>query len=140
MKYRIYGVKNATFRKEMRNALQYFEQQLCLFDFEQVIVKVIVTNKIDVYGYCSIESYDDQDNVCELVMEVQTGQSNDEIIHTLAHEMVHIRQYVRGHLNEDMTRWKGKEIDSESIDYDDHPWEIEAEKLGDVLYELWDKL
>ena len=123
----------------MRSALQYFEQHLGLEEFDQVIVKVKVTNKIDVFGYCCIEEYDDEDEVCELLMEVQTGQSNDEVIHTLAHEMVHIKQYVHGQLNEDMTMWRGKEVDPDKIDYDDHPWEIEAEKIGDELYEAWMK-
>ena len=139
MRYKIYGIKNAAFRKEMRSALQYFEQRLSLEEFDYVTVKVKVTKEIDVYGYCHIDSYDDEDNVIDLIMEVQTGQSNDEIIHTLAHEMVHVKQYVNGELNESLDVWKGKEIDPDSIDYDDHPWEIEAEKLGDELYEAYKK-
>lgn len=139
MRYKIYGIKNAAFRKEMRSALQYFEQQLGLDEFDQVIVRVKVTRKIDVFGYCHIDEYDDDDNVSELVMEVQTGQTKDEIIHTLAHEMVHVKQYVKGELNDSLDMWKGKEIDSDKIDYDDHPWEIEAEKIGDELYEAYTK-
>lgn len=139
MKYKIYGIKNAAFRKEMRSALQYFEQQLGLEEFDQVIVRVKVTSKIDVYGYCHIDEYDDDDNVAELIMEVQTGQTRKEIIHTLAHEMVHVKQYVKGELNDALDVWRGKDIDSDNMDYDDHPWEIEAEKIGDEMYEAWNK-
>jgi len=140
MKYRIYGVKNATFRKEMRSALYFFEEKLDLLDrFNDVIVKVTVTSNIDVYGYCCIEQYDENDDVYELSMDVQKGQTNSEIIHTLAHEMVHIHQYVTKKLNDDLTVWKGKKIDSDNIDYEDHPWEIEAMMIGDKLYTLWEK-
>ena len=34
-----------------------------------------------------------------------------------------------------MSKWKGQEVDSDNIDYDDQPWEIEAHTLGDKLYE-----
>ena len=136
MRYKIYGVKNQKFRKEMREALYFFEEQLNIGDdYEYVLVKVKVTKNIDVYGYCNIEHYDEEDNVIELAMEVQTGQTQSDTIHTLAHEMVHIRQYVTGKLNDDMSMWNGEKIDSDSIDYDEHPWEIEAQELGDKLYD-----
>lgn len=51
-------------------------------------------------------------------------------LRTLAHEMVHLRQYAIGELTSETMRsgirWKREEIDEEKIHYYDHPWEIEA--------------
>jgi hypothetical protein len=49
-----------------------------------------------------------------------------EMATTLAHEMVHVKQYVYGETNEKLTRWKGERVDSDTIDYWVQPWEIEA--------------
>lgn len=46
---------------------------------------------------------------------------------TLAHEMVHVKQFARGELNESLTRFKGK--DYSNTKYWDQPWEVEARKL-----------
>jgi hypothetical protein len=39
--------------------------------------------------------------------------------------MVHIKQYVNGELNDTMTNWRGKKINSDNIEYWSQPWEIE---------------
>lgn len=61
---------------------------------------------------------------------------------SLAHEMVHVKQGILGELgmsktlfNGRYTQWKGEWLLEKSIDYWDHPWEIEAygKELG--LYE-----
>lgn len=137
MRYKIYGVKNAGFRKEMRAALQSFEQKLGLNDLDHIVIKVKMTKELDCYGICCIEYFDDDDNVIELSMEIQTGQTQDDIIHTLAHEMVHARQYIRGELDDEMSVWRGKPVNSDDIDYEEQPWEIEAEGIGDKLYDEW---
>lgn len=51
---------------------------------------------------------------------------------TLAHEMVHIKQYLRKELDWNLSAWKGKK-GFEDFDYWDAPWEIEARKLQTKL-------
>jgi hypothetical protein len=51
---------------------------------------------------------------------------------TLAHEMVHIKQYLRKEIDWNLSTWKGKK-GFEDIDYWDAPWEIEARKLQTKL-------
>lgn len=58
-----------------------------------------------------------------------------EMLKTIAHEMVHVKQYALGELNDEMTVWKGLQIDSDSIPYDEQEWEIEAETVGLILYQ-----
>lgn len=46
---------------------------------------------------------------------------------TLAHEMVHVKQFARGELNQSLTQWKTE--DHTNTEYWDQPWEVEAREL-----------
>jgi hypothetical protein len=61
--------------------------------------------------------------------------TEEEMLKTLAHELVHCLQYSRGELNEEMTMWRGRKVDSDSMSYYEQPWEIEAEAKAIELYE-----
>ena len=39
-----------------------------------------------------------------------------------------------GETNEKLTRWKGERIDSDDVDYWEHPWEIEAYGMSKGLF------
>ena len=56
----------------------------------------------------------------------------DTIMQTLAHEMVHAKQYLRGELNGWTNSWKGKK--PRNYKYENAPWEREAYKLEEKLY------
>lgn len=51
---------------------------------------------------------------------------------TLAHELVHVKQFARGELDFGLTRWKSKS-NMGDVDYWDQPWEKEARKLQNKL-------
>ena len=53
-------------------------------------------------------------------------------LRTLAHEMVHVKQYAYGELNEQATYWCGKFFSS-NLNYHEQPWEIEAHDVSDLL-------
>ena len=55
-----------------------------------------------------------------------------ELVKTLCHEMVHMKQYLRKELSMDGMVWKGK--DFSEIPYNDQPCEIEAYDLQEKLY------
>ena len=62
--------------------------------------------------------------------------SFDNILIWLAHEMVHLKQFVRGELFDYETgrvQWKSKSFGR--VHYDDQPWEKEAYRLEEKLYE-----
>jgi hypothetical protein len=52
----------------------------------------------------------------------------EDLIETIAHEMVHIKQKVLGQLRYEgrSTYWLGKKVICSRIDYYDQPWEQEA--------------
>jgi hypothetical protein len=60
-------------------------------------------------------------------------------LHTLAHEMVHVKQHVKGELKyvirkPNINIWHKKIVDETKIDYYDLPWEIEAHGRERGLY------
>tara|TARA_B110000503_G_scaffold85316_1_gene129716 strand:+ start:805 stop:993 length:189 start_codon:yes stop_codon:yes gene_type:complete len=50
---------------------------------------------------------------------------------TLAHELVHVKQFARGELSDNLQYWKGK--DCSDTDYWKQPWEKEARRLQKKL-------
>jgi hypothetical protein len=66
-----------------------------------------------------------------------------EIASTIAHELVHIKQYIRRELTQGVTVWKGQKIPvgprGGTIRYRDQPWEKEAFEREKEFTELyWD--
>ena len=56
---------------------------------------------------------------------------------TLAHEMVHVKQFARNELDSALTVWKGK--DHTNTEYWDQPWEREARRLQNKLVVAFEK-
>jgi len=57
----------------------------------------------------------------------------EEIMSTVAHEMVHAKQYLRKELDGYSTTWKGR--NASNYKYQNQPWEKEAIKLEWKLYQ-----
>ena len=64
-------------------------------------------------------------------MRLRRGMNLYDIVSTVCHEMVHVKQYVRGELG-DMGRWKSRRV-SDNTSYSDLPWEKEAFKMEEGL-------
>lgn len=71
----------------------------------------------------------------------KAGRSHQ--LHTLAHEMVHARQFIEGRLvqcGHGHFSWIGKTChDIRNTAYYDRPWEQEAETIGAQLYDSYRK-
>ena len=71
----------------------------------------------------------------EFEIEIHNRLSVEEYTKTLLHELWHILQHVRGDLRDKRNQrlWKG--IDHSLTLYSDQPWELEALRMENVLYE-----
>jgi predicted SprT family Zn-dependent metalloprotease len=62
-----------------------------------------------------------------LVMLLDSSLKDDILIETVAHEMVHVKQYAKGQIQSitgrKTNKWLGKHVKAK---YYDRPWEIEA--------------
>ena len=118
------------------DAMTYFAGRLLSPQMQRNVgVRVVIRRTMPVLGITIIDDYNESGLPRMFTIEIDGKQDNEEKLRTLAHEMVHIKQYCKKELNEEMSKWKGRDVDSDNIDYDDQPWEIEAHTLGDQLYE-----
>lgn len=78
----------------------------------------------------------------EFHINLKSTNDEDHMIKTLAHEMVHVKQWAREEIKDgrDVTRalWKKTRlVDCRKTAYEDLPWEKEANKLEEILFERW---
>jgi hypothetical protein len=82
-------------------------------------------------------------------MHLDSRISMENLIQVIAHEMVHIKQFVRGQISFKgrSMYWLGNKVIKSKINYYDHPWEIDAwskekvlsAKIYKILAKLQDK-
>ena len=82
-------------------------------------------------GCCEYED-DDYEKPKTYNISIESAQPKEDLILTLAHEFVHVKQYrtgeLRDYLKEGLThcRWQGNRFCFSKLEYWDYPWEIEA--------------
>lgn len=94
------------------------------------ITVVLKDLKSDAYGYCLSET------TREFELEIHKRLPLRKLLTTVAHEMVHVKQYARRELTGDDV-WQGKTINPKKVDYWDKPWEIEAHGRECGLFVRW---
>lgn len=98
-------------------------------DIEINLVKI----KSDVTGFCMM-----RDTNRQFEIELSRDLTLKELVTTVAHEMVHVKQYARKELDGFGTRWKNARV-KEGTTYWELPWEKEAYRLQDKLAQkIWD--
>lgn len=75
-------------------------------------------------------------------IEIQQGLIEEDFVTAIFHEMVHVRQHERGQLKDKgiVKSWKGTEYISiyDTVDtYKKLPWEEEAYRLQEEMYNKW---
>ena len=72
-------------------------------------------------------------------IDISEGESQEDIIRSIFHELVHVRQTDDGDLSLDGNSWKGflyrtKEME---VEYDHLPWEKEAAELEEKMWRIY---
>lgn len=89
------------------------------------------------YGYCMMG-----DNTRTYEIEIQKGLPLRDLVSTICHEMIHVKQYYRKEMNDELTasgraKWKGRTV-PKGTKYRDLPWEKEAfrneDKYTDMIW------
>ena len=132
---------NKKIRDEVEKACEYFIQRLMprLKNLD-ITIELIrrLKEKDEVWGDCTWEDRNHAPR--EFTIRLDSTVSHKDLIDTLAHECVHVRQYVRGELV-DLARearkvkWRGKKVDW--YDSPTEPWEKEPNELSQKLYREW---
>ena len=74
-------------------------------------------------------------------IDINEGESQEDIIRSIFHELVHVRQTDDGDLSLDGNSWKGflyrtKEME---VEYDHLPWEKEAAELEEKMWRIYNE-
>ena len=122
-----HGHSDERFNEYVQRASQFYAEQLFTKQLLRHLVITLKFNKhLDAFGYASIEKRNSKGAAREFLIELHPYISGKEILKALAHEFVHVKQYVYEELNEQQTEWQGEPFDSDAVDYYELPWEIEA--------------
>jgi len=115
------------FRPYVKRAAQFYAQELISEKMlENIFVRIKFTKDIPAYGYASVEEYNNSGKPREFEIELHSGIGGYDILKTLAHEMVHVKQIAKGQLSlskRNKNLWFGQRILKE---YHERPWEQEA--------------
>lgn len=153
MRVTVSGKVTKKLSKQLVEASKFFADLL----MDPRMVKNIILNlklikNLDSCGYCEVAS--NGKPYRKFVLEI-LADSKEDPLETLAHEMVHVKQYAKNELSDDLTlasrfanvpnaehlytRWKGElwKPKGKEDPYFDSPWEIEAFGRGSGLYIRW---
>lgn len=120
-----------------RAALFYASELITPKMLENIFLRIKFSSKLDAHGYASVLEFSPSNKPRQFEIELHPGIGATEILKTLSHEMVHIKQYIYGDVNLSMTRWKGSRVDEP--DYWVQPWEVEAYGMQPGLWNKFAK-
>lgn len=85
-----------------------------------------------VYGWCTVMDCNYRPR--DFLIELHNFMTMENYTKTLMHELWHVYQHVKGALKDKYQKrlWKG--IDYTNVDYEDQPWEIQAQQMEEILY------
>lgn len=115
----------------IKQAAKFYALQLIPKHYDKIYLD-IYSNKIEADGTCF------QHDGYDFEIEINKKLSFDHMMITLAHEMIHLKQYVTKELKTKVVKgncidtWKG--VKFKNTDYKDQPWEQEATMLEEELY------
>jgi len=132
MDVEVTGHRSNKLKSELAVAAEYYAsllmpRRIC----KNTSLTIQLKNRLahDATGYCEYSVKDGPYR--EFTIELNKKLEEEEIFKYLAHEMVHLKQFALGELNDGTivgrnARWQSKHFDEKKIDYWDQPWEIEA--------------
>lgn len=98
-----------------------------------ICLKRKLRKEYSIFGECFVNENNRSNSrpTC-FTINIDSKLKLDTLLLTLAHEMVHLKQYATGQLYDysrdslRYCRWLNKKIDYTKLDYWDYPWEIDA--------------
>jgi len=138
MEVKITGCKDPVMAEELLKSIHFFGEFLLSHQMLPYIdVEVIMRTQIKDLGSCTVTYYNDWYKPRQFEIILKRHKSLRNTIKTLAHEMVHLKQFAKGELNLDQDRWHKEHIDTEVLPYSEWPWEKEASTLEHILYDSY---
>lgn len=127
-------------RKVVKSAIKTFINHIISDKFliDSLNVRIKFVNALNADGFCEAINFDDDFGAVDYLIEIDADLSENNRFLTLAHEIIHVKQYLTGELSVDHKYWLGKKI--KDVDYNSQPWEIEAHNLEQSVLKSWKTL
>ena len=124
-------------REVTRKVINWTIQKLSLSRLRTLYIQIVLTKVKNADGYCSMEDEEKRTFTIEADKTLKLRQ----LIMTLIHEMVHVKQFARNEMDDfpinGRHRWKSGTV-PKNVTYYDMPWEKEALRLQEKLTdEFW---
>lgn len=138
MRVVITNCRDPKLEQELILAAKFYTRELLSKQmYKHIYLEIVMKRDINDLGNCCITYYNDWYKAREFEIELKALRSHKKMLQTLAHEIVHLKQFAKGELNDNNDRWRGESIDSDNIPYHDLPWEVEASSLEYILYAMY---
>lgn len=138
MKILVTGCRNPFTEQELISGTRFYASELLSSKMlKHVTIEIVIKPLVSDLGNCCISYYNDWYKPREFIIELRSRRSLKNTLITLAHEMVHVKQFAKGELNPANDKWKGESVDIDTVEYSDLPWEVEASSLEFALYALY---
>jgi hypothetical protein len=133
----IRGPNDKLSKKEIREIIKLFAsllltKRLAKYIFVEVQFLDMSGNS---WGFCTPTDFD-YNNHREFEILINRNLTKTNQIRTIAHEMVHLRQYAVGDLKQyknEKYKWLGRKMIMTEEDYDIMPWEIQAHLAENIM-------
>lgn len=140
MHVHVRGLKDKYLRKMTHKAVDYCAKKLLSRQMRPYItIDISYKFHTDADGYCWCQE-SETGKPRSFAMEIDKRMSIEEIMTTIVHEMIHVKQWAKGELIDAVekgavvSKWKGSTI-GDHVEYMDLPWEVEAYEQEPVLFE-----
>ena len=139
-------------QQNIKDSVRFFADQLMSSRLTKNMV-IEVIHKPNLSVMAEVGAKDDGRYPKHFKIDIRAANGDDPIVQTLAHEMVHVKQYAKnqlstrlqrvakgkGHHYEYVMKWYNKvwEPGKKEDEYWDSPWELEAYGKEPGLYHKW---
>lgn len=106
---------------------------------KNIDINLIVRSNMREHGLCGVVDYNSINRARSFEIELRKKRSIRSMVQTLAHEMVHAKQYAHNEMNEMDSTWKGKRVNVRRLNYVDWPWEVEAFGMEVILLKSFEE-
>ena len=119
-------------QKDLVTSMVHYCISMLMPRMKTLEITIKLTTPKGAMGYCL-----ELDNNRQFEIEINRSLSQRKLLETLAHEMVHVKQYARRELHPSTDAWMGKTYNPKKVSYWDLPWEIEAHGREVGLFVRW---
>lgn len=131
MQIHIRGFRDREMTSLIKDAVEFYAGKLMHKNLTRYLQIDIVRKKLHgrIDGYCEVIDPEYRPRIFQIEVNSNIRKKRD-IFETIAHEMVHVKQYATRELVQpargNFQRWQGYDYTDGTMDYWDEPWEIEA--------------